>query len=347
MLQSVERGFFKSVIQLSDSTGGNAGFEKVSPKVQVLRVGKFNHPEYGQFEITKKTLAEMKANFDARVRGVDIAFDYFHDSDKEAAGWLKDLELHEDGSELWAVVDWTPKAGKMLSEREVRYFSPDFAFKWQDAETGKTYTNVLFGGGLTNRPFVKEMAAIVAAENKGGRMNELEQLKEQVKKLAEEKEALTKKLAEAGNSDDNDGDEDRDANGGMGDKVKALEEKLSELQGKHDELQKAHKDLIKTHNEMLDQKKLTEKEAEFTVLLTEGKACAAQKEAFIKGDMASFIKLAQPVNLSNRGHNDNPSEGNASDYDDRVLALAEEKMKADKKLDKVAAITLANKELKK
>lgn len=137
----------------------------VPNKIQILKVGKFNHPSYGPFEITPVTLAEMKKNFDDNIRGIDMAFDYFHESGKEASGWTKALSLEENGNALFAEVDWTPTAEKKLSERELRYFSPDFAFKWKDPESGKTYKNVLFGGGLTNRPFLKEMQAIVAAED--------------------------------------------------------------------------------------------------------------------------------------------------------------------------------------
>lgn len=140
--------------------------EGQSPEIQILRVGKFDHPQYGNFEITNKVLSELKDNFDKRVRGIDIAIDYFHKADEEAAGWIKELYLSEDQSELWAKVDWTPTASKKLSEREVRYFSPEFAFKWQDPESKQTFNNVLLGGGLTNRPFVKEMEAIAASRKK-------------------------------------------------------------------------------------------------------------------------------------------------------------------------------------
>ena len=136
----------------------------VPDRVQVLRVGKFQHPSYGKFEITQQTLSEMKSNFDKRVRGIDVSFDYYHASDEDASAWVKELVLEENGTQLWAIVDWTPKAEQKLAERELRYFSPDFSFSWKDPESGVVHKNVLFGGGLTNRPFVKEMMAIVADE---------------------------------------------------------------------------------------------------------------------------------------------------------------------------------------
>lgn len=372
MVKLVERGFFKSpLIKLSDSNIGPGGAN--NPSVQVLRVGKFNHPKYGEFEITQATLAEMKQNFDNNVRGVDIAFDYFHESDKEASGWPSELYLSDDGNELWSKVDWTPAAQRKLAEREIRYFSPDFAFQWEDPETGKTYKNVLFGGGLTNRPFVKDMAAIVAHEQKGKPMTE-EQVKklEAVLKLAEDgadnmkkmqadqlamkahleklgaapaahpapvAAAVKPKLADGpeandnGSEDENDGDDCEDSDDPM-----VLKKQLAEMKKKLAEYAENAKKLEES-------KLMAEKTNKFNILLSEGKACAAQKDAFMKGDMDTFIKLSQPLNLEGKGSLANLSEG-AGDREDRVLKLADDKCKADPKLKKHDAIVLANKEIK-
>lgn len=363
MTQLVERGFFKSqIILATPHMGGKpenpSGKPQnlANPDVQVLRVGKFDHPIYGEFEITKTILAEMKSNFDAKIRGVDIAFDYFHESDKEASGWPTDLYLNADGNELWAHVDWTPAAQQKLAEREIRYFSPDFAFEWKDPESGKIFKNVLFGGGLTNRPFVKEMAAIVAAETKEETMK-LEELEKAVKKLAEEggdlkaqHEALKKdhdelkkkheevkaKLAEheppvaeeKAEGEVEDGAED----------VESLKKKLVEMS---EHSKKLEKELM----DMKEGKKLAEKEASFNVLLSEGKACVAQKDAFMKGDMHAFAKLSQPLNLSERGSSESVKD-DETDLAVRVLKLAEELHKKDPQVSLVDCISLAKKQVK-
>jgi phage I-like protein len=309
---------------------------QVPNSVQVLRVGKFNHPKYGYFEVTPQTLSEMKTNFDANVRGIDMSFDYFHDSDKEASGWVKGLELKENGQELWASVDWTPKATQKLSERELRYFSPDFAFKWADPEKGGVYKNVLFGGGLTNRPFVKEMAAIVADEHKGETMTELEkaqakikEMETQVLKLNEDKKMYEEKLAAAPPMD----------------KVAELEKQIAALQA---ELAKAKSEGMAMGEEkkkLEEAAKLAEKKSAFNVLLSEGKACAAQEKAFIAGDMTEFIKLTQPVNLKGSGSTENVTLAEA-DFT-AIIKLAEEKEKANPRLSRGESISLAKKELKK
>lgn len=354
MPKVVERGFFSAEIKLSDVKAGMPA--SVEPRVQILRVGSFQHPKYGEFDITTAILAEMKRNFDAHIRGIDIALDYFHESDKKASGWLRDLTLSEDGEELWGDVDWTLNARKMLSERELRYFSPDFAFEWTDPESGKTYNNVLFGGGLTNRPFVKDMAAIVASEERENEMT-LAELEKKILKLAEDigdlpakhaelqkahadllakHGALQKKLDDsAPASDEVDDDSDEPAD------LEAAKKQLGEMKKKLAEYDEKAKQAEQA-------KQMAEKKSKFQLMLTEGKACAAQEKAFLEGDMENFVKLAEKPNLSGSGHGGGTSEsGNKSgDRDDQVLKLAEEKMKADTKLSKIDAITLANREVK-
>lgn len=292
-----------------------------SPKVQVARVGSFKHPQYGNFKITKKTLEEFKKNFDSRVRGQDIAFDYFHENEKVAAGWPKKLELRDGGSTLWATdVDWTPRGLKSLQDKEIRYFSPEFVFEWENPETGQKHSNVLFGGGLTNRPFIKDMEPIIS-------------LSEIVEPLAKnsigENEMDKDKLIEELKAE-----------------IAALKEKLAEKKLSEDDLAEKNKKLSEQNEILLSEKKiaeeakiLAEKENSFNVLLSEGKACVAQKEAFLKGDMAEFVKNQQPLNLSEQGSGKTPAK--PKDVNVEIMSLAEEKMKENKKLDLGSAISLA------
>ena len=80
-------------------------------------------------------------------------------------------------------------------------------------------------------------------------------------------------------------------------------------------------------------------------MLTEGKACAAQKESFLKGDMTEFIKLAQPLNLKPSGTSDSPIVGEVDANE--IIKLAEAKQKENPKLSRGDAISIAKKELKK
>lgn len=333
-----------------------AGKDKTSVpnEIQVLRVGDFNHPDYGKFSITPRTLSEMVKNFENNIRGIDLSFDYYHDSGKDASAWVGKLELRAQGSELWATgVEWTPAAVKKLSDRELRYFSPDFAFVWKDPESGATFSNVLFGGGLTNRPFVKEMKAIVAAEGENT-MTELEKAQAKIaemeatnKKLSEDVEAA-KKLAyipgvapaahPAMPPAAIPGQPAPGVTAAGPDEVAMLKKQCADLTA---QLAEAQKQIAAA----TAAKQMADREASFGILLTEGKACAAQKEAFLKGDMAEFVKLAQPINLKGFGKISSTSSVDG-DEEDKILALAETKMKADAKLSKGDAIKLARKEIK-
>jgi phage I-like protein len=308
-----------SAIECDESTG-------VPVEIQILKTGKFNHPSYGYFQITPLILQEMKKNFDSRVRGIDLAVDYFHESDKEASGWITGLNLKEGGQELWASIRWTPTAEKKLSQRELRYFSPDFTFKWTDPESGKTFSNVLFGGGLTNRPFLKDMQAIVANENKGEKMTE-EQIKELEAKNLKLSEEM-KKLEDAMPAKD----------AALADLQKQIDELKAQLQAALGQVEVEMKEKAKLQEDI----QMKEKENSFTKLLSEGKAVVAQRDAFLKGDMDEFIKLAQPVNFKPAGSGAGNDE---SDSDSKVMKLAEELVKSEK-IDLGTAISKALKQIK-
>lgn len=140
--------------------------EDESKLVEIMRIGKWKHPTYGELEITDNTLENIIINFNDNVRGVNIAIDLEHGESSykgEAAGWIKRLE--KKNGRLLAEVDWTKLGKEKLKDKIYKYFSPEFKFVYQDAETGNTYNNVLFGGSLTNRPFIKNMNPVMLSED--------------------------------------------------------------------------------------------------------------------------------------------------------------------------------------
>ena len=134
--------------------------------IMIAPTGTFEHDRYGTLDFTRAKLAEMKANFDQRVRHIDIALDVDHDQGA-ATGWLERLEFrsaHNDQpAGMWGLVRWTPYGAKLLQEEQYRYFSPEFG-DWKDPESGTVYHNVLMGGALTNRPFLKTMGDVHLSE---------------------------------------------------------------------------------------------------------------------------------------------------------------------------------------
>lgn len=131
-------------------------------EIQIARTGTWEHPEYGKFTISEAVLQEFVDNFYNGTRGVELAIDQAHRPDDGAAGWVR--ELHKRGSELWATIEWTPVGVQLISDGIFRYFSPEFAPRYTDPETGAENRNVLLGGGLTNRPFIKHMHPILLSE---------------------------------------------------------------------------------------------------------------------------------------------------------------------------------------
>lgn len=272
---------------------------EVKQDVQLFRCGIFFHEQYGKFQINSQMLAMMETNFKSKVRGVDLAIDYKHDSEDVAAGWIKDLYLSDDLCELWAKVEWTPNGSKILAEKEFRYLSPEFVYEYQDNESLKKYGAVLLGAGLTNRPVIKNMEPVVElseiaqkTSNQGGMM-ELEKMSpEQL--IAMIKELQAKLQGTPG-----------------------LEAELADMKAKYAENEKA--------------KVASEKKSAFAVLLSEGKACKAQEQAFLDGDMSKFIELASPVKLNEgKGSTADAPTVTKEDPQDQVIKLAEAKVKENK-----------------
>jgi hypothetical protein len=61
------------------------------------------------------------------------------------------------------LVDWTPAGHKSVKEKEFRYFSSELADEWTDAK-GNKYKDVVFGGGITNRPYMKNLVPLNLSE---------------------------------------------------------------------------------------------------------------------------------------------------------------------------------------
>lgn len=324
---------------LNDSLAAVTAGDRIR-KMQICRVGTFTDPRYGTFQITKLMLDEMVANFKRGVRGVIPALDYKHESDDVAAGWFKDLYV--EGDELWANIEMTPKGEKVLADKEFGYVSADFDTGYTDNETNEKFGCVLLGAGLTNRPVIKRMESVIQlsekeAPTKGEPMNE-----EEKKKLAdmEAKLASYKKLEEDMKCADPEA---------LMQMIMELKKKVEDMEGKKPEMEVELMSAKKELAEVKEKLTLTEKTGEFTKLLSEGKACEAQREAFLKGDMAEFVAKAQAIKLAEQGHatTTEAAPATASDAEDKVLEEAK-KLSEEKKMsmkDAISEVLKNNKQL--
>lgn len=275
--------------------------KKVAPEeIQIYRVGKFDHPWYGPFNLTQDDFLEMKSNFDNRIRRCDLAVDYSHDSDGKAAGWITDIILKENNTQLWASIKWTESGRASVESGEFRYISGEFHPQYQDAETGVTHGKVIFGAALTNRPFIKDMAATTELKEN---MNREEENREMTPEELKKFEEATNKLSEA---------------------TKQLGKTSEEVTRLSDENKKLKAEIATAEIE----KAKTEKNAKFDVMLSEGKVCEAQREPFMVDDMAKFAELAQPLNLAEAGSKKPKKDSLTGEAAvDKVLELAEVKSK--------------------
>ena len=147
--------------------------------IQAIPVGTYTHPTYGQMVFDLDRIRRFAENVKNQVRGQDLDIDYDHKSrSDEAAGWVKNAEARGDG--LWIFVEWTKSAAQKIKEKAYRYFSPEFDDEWTHPKSGQKFQDVLFGGGITNRPFLKDIlpinlseafAADVQVGNQGGSMD--------------------------------------------------------------------------------------------------------------------------------------------------------------------------------
>jgi len=314
-------------------------------EVQLMRTGSFTHMFFGEMEITEDMFKSFRKNFRKNVKKIKLATDYSHFSHMEAAGWITDVILKENNTELWIKVEWTPTGRQRILDKEYKYMSADFSENYQDNESGKKFGPTLNGAALTNRPFIKDMDAVLSdidmSEEKRHAIMEIynnepetegiDQMDfaEMIKGVAKLSDVEKAELATA-----------------LG--VKPVETKLedTEAQVQNVTLTAENKTLSDKVEKLEVSAKLVEKETAFTKMLSDGTAVSAQKEAFLSDNMVEFIKLAVPTNMSGRGTGegkDTDTESGDKKFDtpeaaaDEVARLSKEKQKEDKELTDSAA----------
>jgi hypothetical protein len=130
--------------------------------VHALPLGTFEHPVYGTMSFTPDRITRFADSVNKKVRGIDLDVDYDHkEQSGKAAGWVKAADVRPDG--LYLQVDWTSPAAEALRKKEYRYFSPEFDDEWVGPD-GTKHQDVLFGGALTNRPFLKNLLPVNLSE---------------------------------------------------------------------------------------------------------------------------------------------------------------------------------------
>jgi len=145
--------------------------KKKSSEVQLAKVGKWKHDNYGTIEFNNEVFSAFVKNFEDNVRGVDIAIDEEHYPEKGAAGWVK--KLYNKGKDgLWGLIEWTPVGIDLVKKKIFKYMSIEYDQDYKDLDSGNKFKWVLYGAALTNRPFLKGMEAVNLSEF---RLNEIQE----------------------------------------------------------------------------------------------------------------------------------------------------------------------------
>lgn len=245
--------------------------------IEIARVAEGEHPAYGKLKITEEHLVSMESNFKSGVTGVDLAVNEDHKKN-EAFGWLKDVFRSYDGQTLFAQVVWNTKGTTALSEKEYRYFSPEFRFNYVHPHTGVEYGPTLLGGALTNYPFLK-MNAITELSNKNDKQGDLP-VSNQTIDLSVHNQTVVD-----------------------------LNAKISAAQTKVDAVEANNVELSNKVQELEGQIEKSKKETVHQKLFTENKINKAQLVALNEGKtMLEVLALNETMNVDAAGSDNTPAE---------------------------------------
>ncbi len=147
--------------------GQTQGGMRTVTNVPVFPEGTVEHPEYGELDFSRTKLLDYVANFDDKVRRIDIAVDIDH-KNEDAVGWIKNLSYHP-GDGVYAEVEFNQHGQALLSDKRYRYISPQFG-EYVDETSGEKYDNVLIALTITNFPFLKDMPSLSLAEHRPTRL---------------------------------------------------------------------------------------------------------------------------------------------------------------------------------
>jgi len=149
--------------ELSGLKFDEAEGDTMTSTFMAMPYGEYKHPVYGEINFDLRKAQEAESHIKNHSRGTDLDIDFDHKQySGEAAGWVKGAEARQDG--LYLTVDWTKKAWEAIKSKAYRYFSPEFADEWTHPKTNVTHKNILFGGGITNRPFLKDILPLNMSE---------------------------------------------------------------------------------------------------------------------------------------------------------------------------------------
>lgn len=155
---NLKPGFAPVCAVVEMAAGSALGKDGTSSWIHVAMASDWEGHPAGEIHFNAESFGQILDNF--RKCKTPVGCDYEHQSfdssagPKPASGYVRDLELRADGSELWALVEWTPRAAELIRAGEYRFCSPVVAFESRDRKSGKPCGAELLSIALTNNPFL-------------------------------------------------------------------------------------------------------------------------------------------------------------------------------------------------
>ncbi len=150
--------------------------------IQLAECGSFKGHPAGPFELNPTIFSEIVANF--KRDSLPIIVDAEHCSEAPATsgsvpvvgapamGWIHALD-NRGTAGLWGHVEWLEPARSYIKEGRYKYISPAVRFNCKDRVTGQPIGARLSSAGITGSPFLRTMAPLIAASDKGGQTYQL------------------------------------------------------------------------------------------------------------------------------------------------------------------------------
>ncbi len=282
---------------------------------QVLETGAFLKDGI-HFKVDTEQMQSFVQNFKDRVLGTDPPVNFGHERGGEASGWIKDLFLDPTKTKLFAIIKWTASGLVALKGLTWRYVSAEFTNRFVDGSTGKQFGPTLAGVALTNVPFLRHMPPVVGLSTENDEIELIQQT------LDDEGDNAMDK--------DRDGISIQDHNAAVkvltlaNEKLTKENSELTIMSEEASKLKSSNVEINKELSELKDKIDQQRKENEFDKLLSESKACEAQRKPFMENKMTEFIKLAKPINLKGVGHTGNGDDDKVDKFSD--LPKGEKKM---------------------
>jgi phage I-like protein len=206
--------------QVEISKPGEDGFAKIIP------VGDFPRHPNGAHIIEKKHIKAMAANFANTKK--DLLVDYEHESlwgNTKAAAWSQEIEARENGL-YWKYPVFTPKASKMIQNKEYKYFSPVYRLQSFDKK-GRDIGATIHSVALTNIPYFDN--EIDHIKNTNSQEDKIMLSKEALTKLGLPQDATGEQIEEAINALDAEPDPSTNSGTGTDAELAEVSENESEV----------------------------------------------------------------------------------------------------------------------